>query len=593
MAIQCKDLPFKISFIIGNNGLAKEVRLFYKSEEDLYQVSPSIEILENLSLEVHFECDDVQAKLYIEGLDEIVSKVVEEEDGQPFISPTSAPIVLFNVNDYPLIPGYYQLIVEVKEEFYYAIVNVKPMHISQTAWEVMRDELESVLPGLAMDLVFRNLGFNKAFGVEVPLPPYNLFAFLIINQNFSKVISALTDLMTKINFRLRKKYQEKPIASGAVIDDISLRHKLTRPGKSEIIMSPVKSLDYDLQENRWIKQIVFFITRLLEDFLRALEQYRNEMQKEINELECYGMSSSNQRERKKRTIMDMDVFYRKAKKMSVALRMIENAPWYSSISPLRSGNVPAVLFMDSRYRILYNLYQQIKRQDITVSLDKTYAYQWKCTYKLYEIWCYIQICKTLNDLGFNLCGGWLSDIGSDLETVLVPAISSGTYAEFLKENIMVRVSYDSKIPYMIDETDHDSNPMYIGGSHNRPDIKLDIYIDRIYSGSLLMDVKYRKPSNFWDAEKLRTHQRTKEMNQLICYSLESLSSHLYGNNQSDIRPVSEVWVLYPDKVNIYNNKFFPDHRIRFICLSPNSLNILEELLESRINDIQNKAALHK
>ena len=162
----------------------------------------------------------------------------------------------------------------------------------------------------------------------------------------------------------------------------------------------------------------------------------------------------------------------------------------------------------------------------------------------------------------------------------------------MKNNIMIRVSYDTKIPYMIEETDHDHNPIHIGGVHNKPDLKLDIYIDNIYSGSLLMDVKYRNPSTFWKEENLRTHKRSKVMSQLSCYSTQCFSQYLYGNNPFDSRPVPEVWVIYPKLGNLHNNKFFQSQRIRFICLSPNAPSLLEELLEERICDFQKKATMH-
>ncbi len=594
MAIQCKELPFRLAFIVGNSEMPQEISAFYKSEEELYHVSPSIEVLEYLQVAAVFECDDLQAKLYIEGIDELVSKFVQEEDGRAFINPANEPLLLFSHDDYPLIPAYYQIVVETKGEFYYAVLHVKPIHVSEVAWEIMRDDLENILSGLAMDLVFRNLGFNKTAGGVAPLPPYSLFAFLVINKNFSNVMSVLTDLMTKVNFRLRKQYQEKPVSSGAVVDDRSFRYRLRRPEKTEIIMSPIKLLDYDLQENRWIKQIVFFVIRTLEEFLNAAEQQMKVIQQEMEDLVRFGEGSSGQRKVKKKIIADIMVFCQRAKKMQAAFKMLESAPWYSSVSQLRSGDVPAVLFMDSRYRILYKIYQQIKQNEAVVVLDKTYAYQWKRTDKLYEIWCFIQICKTLSNLGFEICGGWLTDIELNISKVLVPAISPGTNVKFIKDNVVIRVLYDSEIPYMFDETEHDSNPIYIADGHNKPDIKLDVYIDNDYSGSLLMDAKYKRPSKFWEEEKLKTHWRPPVMKQLTCYGTQCRSRHLYGNNPLNIPPVTEVWVIYPmDASRRYNDRFFHTQNIRFICLYPNAPNSLEERLKVCIQEFQNRATIYR
>ena len=528
-------------------------------------------------------------------MDELVSKAVKEDEGKVFINPSKNSVLLFNYDDYPLVPGYYQVVVEVAGIFYYTKITVTPLHVSKVEWEFMRDDLESILNGLAMDVVFRNLSVGSLSGIKAPLPPHNLFVFLLINKKFSKLMFALTDLMTKANFNIRKNYKEKPLSTGAITDEMSFRYKIRRPENMTTIMSPVKSLNYNLQENKWIKHICSFFVKILEDFLHVVENYNEHLRKEIIDLDCYGGKANGQKNIKKRTIEDMKQLFLKAKQMQGALRMIENASWYSEISSLQSRTIPVALCMDSRYSVFYKLYQRIKRQDTNIILDKTYAYQWKCTYKLYEIWCFIQVCKTLSELGFSSCKGWLSDLGASLDNILVPAITPGTYIQYEKNNVVIRVAYDCKLPYMIEETNHDNNPVYICGAHNRPDIKLDIYIDGIYSGSLLMDVKYRNPSRFWEEEKLRNHQFSKVMSQLNCYSTQCFSPHLYRNNPNDSHPVPEVWVMYPSKGNnkSFDNRFFRSQRIRFIRINPTEPNLLKVLLNERLTDFEEKAIKHR
>lgn len=593
MDIQCEDSCFHLEFFIEPSKWNKESKViteFCRTEEGLFHLEPALEVAELVPLSVLFKCDDPQAKLYIEGMDELLNSNLDGEE-RAFFFPSDELRSLFSYEDYPLIPGYYQIVVEVRAQFYYACVAIKPKHLSRPQWKTMRDELEKLLPGIATDLIYRNLGFGNMNGMNIPMPPYKLLSFLLIAQNFSKVMSALSDLTTKANFKLKKEYIEKPISSGSVIDEVTLKQRLRRPDKKETVMSPVISVDYDLQENRWIKKILFFLGRNLEGFIDVAEKYIEESEKEIYELLRYGDKSSKQRAIKGKRIKDISCFCKKAKKMQSAFKMLENTFWFQEVSQIQSNNVPQILFIDSRYKTLYKLYNQVRTKKINFSLDPTYNYQWKRTDKLYEIWCLLQVSNALKTIGYSVCGGWFNSINTSDENILIPAIPAGSYSEYknANESIMIRMFYDAKIPYEMNETDHDNSPLYMCGANNQPDIRLDVYIKDTYSGSLLMDVKYRRPSSFWDASKLKMHLRSREMIQLVCYSTQCMSAYLYGDNILDIRPVPEVWVIYPEGRAGDNNKFFKDHRIRFICLSPTDSDCFVERLRVCLAEFEMRA----
>ena len=63
MVIQYDDIPFKLVFFTEKNNRSQNVTSFYKNEDDLYHVDTSVEIVENLKLEVFFECPDSEARL--------------------------------------------------------------------------------------------------------------------------------------------------------------------------------------------------------------------------------------------------------------------------------------------------------------------------------------------------------------------------------------------------------------------------------------------------------------------------------------------------------------------------------------------------
>lgn len=590
MDLPCNELDFQLTFCVGKDEILIPVKNFYSDEKSIYVVEPSIEIIEFIQVKVLFTSSDSQAKLRIEGIEELGNIETEEDESGPFICPNEERKMLFSYDDYPLIPGFYQIIINIGETTFYASMSVKPLHVSQPAWVSMRDELETLIPGLGMDLVFRNLGFYNNCGMHLTLPPYTLFGFLIINKKFSTIMSALSDLLLKANFKLKKEYVDKDIDRTFMVDDKSFEYLLSKPSKSDTIKSPIKTLNYDLLENRWIKVIITLIRQVLDDFTTVTNNYISELKKEIIELERYGSSSLKQRNIKANIIADLNIFCQRAIKIKSAIKIIESSSWYQELTPLQNAGIPSTLFFDSRYNMLYRLYRQLKTRDTSIIIDKSYAFQWKRSDKLYELWCFIQIYQLIKEIGFEPLDGWLCQLNNESCKMLVPAIKSGTYVKFGKEDVTIKLHYDEYIPYTSEETNSDNKPLYIGDVHNKPDIRMDVYIYNIYAGSILMDVKYRKPNSFWNPQSLKTHLRSDAMKQLTCYSAQCSSIYLYGDKKNEkIRPVPEIWVLYPDGVN-YNNKFFKDHRIRFIFLAPdNPDNILKDLLEDKINEFKRNA----
>ena len=69
------------------------------------------------------------------------------------------------------------------------------------------------------------------------------------------------------------------------------------------------------------------------------------------------------------------------------------------------------MISDVRYRTLYQVQRELKKEAAEIMIDKLFPYQWKRTDNLYEIWGFIQFVKILQDeqLGFEATGGWIYD----------------------------------------------------------------------------------------------------------------------------------------------------------------------------------------
>lgn len=64
--------------------------------------------------------------------------------------------------------------------------------------------------------------------------------------------------------------------------------------------------------------------------------------------------------------------------------------------------LPHVLIQDSRYNILYKVYERLHSKEFNFNDDEKISLQWKRTDKLYEMWCYIKVCNILEDIGYSI-----------------------------------------------------------------------------------------------------------------------------------------------------------------------------------------------
>ena len=594
MAILSNIPNFDLAFYEGTDETEYKFNLFFEAEDEIADVVPSVVVKENITLKLRFRSPYEKSRLYIDGLDAVQDHSIEEDEhGVPYIKPNNDIIKLFEGSDYPLVPGFYRAVIVHENKTYYSIFQVVPTRLTVAQWELLRNELEQDLKGLAQDLVRRNLGLGMPVTTDAPLPPQFLFYFLVIQKRFSAIMSALNDLIDKPSFKIRKEYHWFNLERSKVIDEKTIRSRLTHPEITNLYHVPIREIYYDLPENRWIKKIFRFLNTCLCEFDSAVDGYNVLLLKEIEDLKRYDYEEHirKQIDQKERILQDLLSYKERSQKMQKAFQLIETAQWYEQLGELKLDPIPTALFSDPRYRVIFYLYRELRSGEVEVSLDSTYTYQWKRTDKIYEMWGFLQIYKTLisQELGYATVKGWLDEQALEENTVLIPSLSPGTSICLQKGDVLLKLRYDTTIPYLSEETDIHENPIYVAGVHNRPDCRIDIYNKGIFAGSLLVDFKYRRPRDFWAATKLNSPIRCREMNQLICYGSQCYSAYLFGEAadvyaRDDVRPVREVWAIYPKD---YENgrRYFSDHRLRLIKLCPGDDQIeLKQHLQTVIND---------
>ena len=91
---------------------------YFSNELDFYEKKGErfIEVKENIELAVTFRCENNSSRLYMDGLDSLSERLLEFDslEGEVYLAPSAQPVTLFANNDafYPLIPGFYRMVVE-------------------------------------------------------------------------------------------------------------------------------------------------------------------------------------------------------------------------------------------------------------------------------------------------------------------------------------------------------------------------------------------------------------------------------------------------------------------------------------------------
>ena len=139
---------------------------FFEDELDFYEKREEvfIELKENIDLSLSFKSDQSNSRLYMDGIEALPVRYLEMDprDGEVYLLPSFKEYELFsNSLDYfPLIPGYYRLVIQQGEKRYFSWIKIIPKQMRKTQWEIMTEELEKELSGLAQDIILNKNGLK-------------------------------------------------------------------------------------------------------------------------------------------------------------------------------------------------------------------------------------------------------------------------------------------------------------------------------------------------------------------------------------------------------------------------------------------------
>ena len=576
------NLPFQAYLIVNPNtspqkidfGPWTDIQLSHEPEEDCATIK------ENDEMDLYFNSTDKEARLYLDALECCPSsnRIMVDDEGFVYCTPGEEVIKLYRSDS-----SYDALRVDVLQisvicglNSYFSFLKIAPKQLSLEEWKIMRDDLETEIQGLAQDIVRRNIGLgDEAKGL---LPPDDLYAFLIINKNAHAIMSALLDIKDKPKYKLKKRYEEVDESKNREIDTETVKKYLQRGALNHTLFVPRRDIVYDIQENRLLKKIIKAYDEKLAHFIDVIYSTLNYRKQRLTRYPKHSLYDE-------KYIQGLESYLATAEKLKKITNIIKSAEWFQTVKNPEDMFIPHSFAVDSRYGSLYRMYSEMNKSNFSVQLDPQYSYSWKKSSSLYEMWCYICICRSFlqqyTEVGLRVQDIFMKDH-------LFPFLKSGTKILLENEDSAVEIIYDSVLPKKSEQVKLYGHPLYITGKHTRPDICINMYSKKSgwYVGSFIIECKYRSLKAFWYGNTWSSREQIK------AYHNDS-KSPLFFNGFLDLftssRPVLHVFTFTPD---IFDEREYSDDQVTLLTFRPTrDRDIVEKVCERLIDEVSNAVKL--
>lgn len=526
----------------------KELIFFENDSIESFKLCEIPEFMELVELSISA---DKEVLIKVEGFD-FIDSIDIDDDGWWRIGSEKTYLYSFEYNmTEALIPGYYQVLLkDDKGNVHFSWFKINPKNMSISEWEIMKSEIEKEVVGLSLDVKFRNTG-NKHDKSSIISNNIIFNKVAVLNEELPKFTNTLNQIILNPKSEIGKNYSWQEKGKKFDIDQQTIKNLSRFPERTNLVYSGKRFVNYDIKSNR---ELIFIITRLelfLKKIKRTLENYQENIKVEKDDFKRLKFIQDNLKVIEKYNFVIKEVFAQ---------------PWVSEVSKHNNRQQNTTGIRDAKYNYIYKFYLKILSNKPTKQLNSNYQLYWKRSDLLYEIWGYLKVIIMIKESEYIPVSGWIFD-DSKFE---IPFIVDGTTVVFEKDNVRLNVIYNKSIPRDNDGLDL-YNPVYIKTRNNKPDIRIDIFKDNSYFGSIVMDTKYRNFRNLWEkSEEVRVQLRNYKdsIKSKILYKnspMEAVTKKISGN----ITPVSEVWVLFPKSGNSkLENKIRVDEKITFKEFSP-------------------------
>jgi len=521
-----------------------------------------IEVFEREDLYVSFTANQEDIYLYIDGLDGYDSSRLHlDEEGIPCLRSGTQRFPLYSdVNeDYPLIPADYMVFVKRKgaeNDSFEATLRVRPNNITEDQLDVMRVELNEMVQGLAYDRtrLSHSVKRNPERGL---LATVVLGKFVILNHIVKEFGVTLENLVRRPDQQLVQHYREVKTNVHCKQDAKSSRWLLSAQGQRansgarsreqpEVLLGILYSLTYNTPENRMVLGFLHYVSSQMESVLRAISCTITEDQRAIETRAPYRVlqkSTNHEVRALEKKILSLEAMKMDMKKGIFFVQKYIGCPVFKALKPFSDANHFSLKIQrDWRYKKVFTWWKQLRAQEVEIPLTHDLKVQWKRTDVLYEYWCYIKTIIALKDAGYKPVAGWIYDDSHKASQQLVfPVLQDDTLVEMVKGPIRLSVLFNEKMARPKRGALRNNRILYMEGTNYKPDIRIDVFTNKLYSGSIIVDAKYRKRLNIWNNDRVEDENRPKNMNTLQNYS----NSLKFVKDPAGVSKAIKVIALHP------------------------------------------------
>lgn len=591
MAIQFEILFDQV--VIRSRKFNIKIEEFVSDEIDLFTINEdSIPIItENLPLRLLFKSNNPADRLYLDLLDSVPFESIYTDDfGAPYVAPSENEYIIYdNTNDYlALVPGYYKLCVVCNNQSFFSLVKVTSKQINEFQWLAMRDEIEQTVSGLAKDVIQKKLGSQSQNDGNIIASTFNKIE--LIKKNYRSWNATMNVIGSSPKYKIIRDFVLNDRNRITNLDPVTISN-LSRSNKPRI-KAGINTISYDLPENNILKYYISLTLKESKNLIKEISSLSLNISNEINGLNQFKLNKNTlATERLNKALIDLA----SARKLleNIRNKCLEMLGNYFLKDIKISKNTQSVVGFNNNvhYKKIEHFYKLFEEQNISVKMSLEYEYCWKRTDRLYELWGFIQFIKALQNLGYQIDKelGTFLDISTKVITgENVPFLSENTKVIFVKGTLKIQLVYDTRLPYK--SVPLDVCPLHAETSNNRPDLRLDVYDEGQYLGSVLIDFKYRPLRNIWTNGPFIPKDDSSSKRQLFEYKNSIVSEHFLKDSPlaKRISAVREVWAIFPN--NPRNNNIISNvERIRLVELTPLDENkafidLLDESLKGLVEE---------
>ncbi|TDM20532.1 DUF2357 domain-containing protein [Macrococcoides canis] len=454
-----------------------------------------------------------------------------------------------------IVPGYYHIKI-VGKETYHAVIEIIPKDFSLSEWKVLLDELLNENQELVKSLS------NKTNSQLINTKQTNddfISKINYIKSNHQILVNALNQIKENPKSTLIKEYRWLDKNISPPIDEHTISMHMKKPNKRDFLYSPKRVLNYDNKENRWLRKNLLFLSKFLDDLSKEISERIQNLRVELKEAKY-----SSEREWIETNINELKKSLNIVNRLIYRINMIRNEDWFKEISVSNKTIISYSLMKDNKYRTIYIWINEIFKRKNVIIYNNKLQYAWKRTDQLYEIWTFMKLIKLLVENNYYFEEEWEPN-----KLFIEGEITSDSKYKLKKENVELSVYYDSEVTDESKNTSLD-NPLFTLERKNRPDIRIDIFIDGFFVQSIPIEIKYRKLYLITSKDKGNIEQMKSYTNFKSLHQLSALPYRM----KKGLKPVNEVLVIYPNyqggQKTTTLRKLSQEVGLEFIELSPSN-----------------------